>query len=60
MCPYRYTLQSSVPRPRRTLYDAGLKPIQVIAVLDREEGGIELINEVCPCSALVTLKELLT
>lgn len=42
-----------------TLRDAGLNVIGVVAVLDREQGGTELIQKECQLSSLVTLKELL-
>lgn len=38
---------------------AGLEVIGVVAVLDREQGGGDLIRRECPFSALFTLKELL-
>lgn len=44
----------------KTLRDAGLSVIGVIAVLDREQGGLDKINQECPAVALVTLKELLS
>jgi orotate phosphoribosyltransferase len=44
----------------RTLRDAGLNVIGVVAVLDREQGGLEAIRKECPAEALYTLKELLT
>ncbi len=41
------------------LREAGLIISGVVAVLDREQGGAELIRKECQFSSLVTLKELL-
>jgi orotate phosphoribosyltransferase len=43
----------------RSLRDAGIKVIGVVAVLDREQGGLGEIRKECPAEALYTLKELL-
>lgn len=53
------TSGDSTLRAIAALRDVGLNVIAVVAVLDREQGGIALIEKECPVSALFTLKELL-
>lgn len=53
------TSGASTMKAIKVLTSAGLKVEAVIAVLDREQGGIDAISKECPFSALATLKELL-
>ncbi len=59
ICEDVVTSGSSTLKAIEVLKEAELKVIGVMAVLDREEGGKEKIEAVCPFRSFTTLKELL-
>lgn len=53
------TTGGSTLKALAALRSVGLQPFAVVGVLDREQGGVDLINKECPCAAVMTMSQLL-